>query len=245
MTRIAIIGSSHVAALKLAWDDLQHAYPDLEVDFFSMARGKFEQAYLRPDRSFGLPKHLRARLDLPKNARRLLDLSTFDHVWHVGSWQIRPNGFNQIIQLFNIDGLPATTHLHWMSQATYRACLDAFVQAALPTTDWHHWDSPKVWYSGFPRRNAHQSTRTLFQEVDLRNHKACWDDAEALFDTHMTAAGITWVPQPKETLDAYGFTMQHFGTDKPDPSGDKVDIAHMNASFGALMWDAFLARSLA
>lgn len=43
---LCFIGNSHLAAIKLAWDDVGHRYPELEVDFFGSRRDKLASAQL-------------------------------------------------------------------------------------------------------------------------------------------------------------------------------------------------------
>lgn len=244
MTRVAVIGSSHVAALKLAWDQIGLQHPSIKVDYLSVKRPAFEQATLRKDMRFGLPDDIPEHPDTARHARKILDFTQFDLVWNVGIWQILPRDFNAMIEAFNVDGFPATTHPHQMSRAAFTACIGDMVKNVLPGPEWHHLETPRIWYSGFPRRNEHMATRKRFRDVDTRNHGLCWDQADQTLAAALADRGIGWVRQPADTLTEHGFTQARFGTDMTVPGGDGVDIAHMNAAFGARMWDVFLSLAV-
>lgn len=50
MTRIAVIGNSHVAAFKLGWDTIKDEYPGVQIDFFSGAASAMRSLYMADGR---------------------------------------------------------------------------------------------------------------------------------------------------------------------------------------------------
>ncbi|MEP4981339.1 hypothetical protein [Ascidiaceihabitans sp.] len=242
MTRVAVIGTSHVAALKLAWDEIGGRYPHIEAEHFGMNRARFLKTSLRPDMTFGLPDDMRCDDATPRRLRGLVDLSTFDVVWHVGGWTCLQAPMRELCVDYNIDGFGTSGHAHCMSQATFHACLDAITTKAMPDKAWHNWTPGRLFFSTVPRRNEIARQDALYHTAEPHCFKQVWDTADQHLDARMSAVAIQRVPQPKCTLDAYGFTKQDFGTEKPVSTGGLVDTAHMNTAFGARMWDAFLAR---
>ncbi|MEP3055577.1 MULTISPECIES: hypothetical protein [Paracoccaceae] len=243
MTRIAIIGSSHVAAIKSAWDEIQGDFPGLNVSYLAIGGKKYRETYLRKDMHFGLPDDMLQDETIMASSRILLDLSQFDHVWNAGVWQVPQSAMNEILLSFNIDGFETTTFKQNMSHTAFESIVQDLVHRVVPGQQWHHWTTPKLWYSSVPRRNAALTSRKRFQTMDLQGHARGWTLVDDRLRVAMADVGITNIAQPADTMTHTGFTQSQYGSDRKLIQTQTQDMAHMNTAFGKRMWQQFLETS--
>lgn len=243
MTRIAIIGSSHVAAIKSALDEIGQDYPEFDVQFLAIGGKKFSRAYLRNDMRFGLPDSMLSDENIMKASRHLLDLSQFDVVWNVGTWGVPQAMMNEILLGQNIDKFGSTGFRHHMSDAAFDAIVDDLVARSIPGPAWRNWDATRLFYTLIPPRNALILDRKRYQSMDLRNHKVGWDHINAKLANAMARFAITNIAQPSDTLNAHGFTQSQYGSDRKLIQTRAQDMSHMNTAFGKRMWQQFLETS--
>jgi hypothetical protein len=155
MTRIVVVGSSHVAALKLGWEEIGENYPGVEIEFFAAPVGIFKFFQLSPDKRFGAlnaSEFTDAKLNLVRelNGGAVIDLKPFDHVVRVGLATL----------LYSVVGLLARTDVEGLRQTgkktlISRAAFDAFINDGatnrmLPE-EWQNWIQPRMWVVGNPR----------------------------------------------------------------------------------------------
>jgi len=85
MMRVAVIGSSHVGAIKEALPQIKAAYPDVRLTFFAVPGGVFRRCVLRGGIFRTKPaSDAEAALIFKVNGELSLDLAGFDHIWIVG-----------------------------------------------------------------------------------------------------------------------------------------------------------------
>lgn len=241
--RVAVIGSSHVAAIKSGWDEISADHPDQDVGFLAIGGHKFSAAVLDADMIFGLPEEMRRDTSIAKFSRGQLDLRNFDHVWHVGIWQAPLVAVNALIFDNDIDGFEGDSLRHRLSRAAFDAVIDDLTRRAVPSGAWRNWPAPQLWFSSAPHRNALILKQKRLQNRELRNHGPVWDTVDAALAVRMTEAGIRHIPQPADTLDAHRFTQAGYGTARKKAGTGDVDVQNMNAAFGRRMWAAFLEQA--
>ncbi len=92
MTRILIVGNSHVGALKLGWEQVRDNFPGAQVDFFAAQGSVFQQTRLDRTGTLALQKSHRddekcIRALKKLNGRTSVNLNDYDHVIRAGySW---------------------------------------------------------------------------------------------------------------------------------------------------------------
>jgi len=260
MSRLSVIGNSHVGAIKDGWETIRPRWPGAEVDFFALAGHKFD--FLAPDARRVLrldPVSASARpgmvASLEKiNGRTEIDLSGAGVVLWVGLAHPLA-AIADILARFDIDGLRATGVGRPMSPAAFEAICDALIDAALPGPAWRHWGAPRLIV--LPR---HAPGATWLEQNNAKalpwgplaanpdGVAAALDLYYRRFESRLAAIGIGMFRQPTATLTPCGLTVGHFARGSMRLKGvehPETEVSHMNAEFGASCLDAFLASRAA
>lgn len=121
MIRIAIIGNSHVGALREAKSAIKAAYPTLELSYFALARHRFNAANYGEDgilRADIADESERASV-LKINGITSIDLRSFTHILVVGQGFLL-KGLYPLIAQHNILGLTETAQARSISLGLLR-----------------------------------------------------------------------------------------------------------------------------
>ncbi|EEW26334.1 hypothetical protein [Rhodobacter ferrooxidans] len=245
MTKVAIIGNSHVAALKAAWDATP--LPGLDMTFFAAPQRNFRQFALQPNRVYGLPAPQRGRhaeIVQKLNGALQIDLSGVDQVV-LSAFGWNPGAIAQLIATCDIDGLRLTGAPTLLSRDLFDAICAALARALRPGPEWRHWPGAAPI---FLAQAATCETCLGSSNADFASWQrlaAAPDGALAAFDIffdHLRAdlagVGITLLRQPPQSLRPSGLTEARFlatgGGVVPGQEHLRGDHAHMNAAYGTL-----------
>lgn len=250
--RIAIIGNSHIAALKAAWDSGAVRLPGWEPVFFGLPNATFDKARLGPDGRFGVAA-IAARLDPVEKARALrindaldTDLSQARAILRVGNdWGLVP--LAQVVATHSVPGINDPGLPHRMSGAAFDAICGALAKATLP--------DPAFLATGVrvvtvlrpvpsenclqedshpylaPVRQALATSPTLAPAIDALTARI-----EAVHREN----GCIAIAPPTEVRGETGLTQHEFSRasvgllQNDHGSGD---VLHMNGEYGGIVWD--------
>ncbi|MDQ7070141.1 MAG: hypothetical protein Q9M48_05275 [Rhodobacterales bacterium] len=121
MTRVAIIGNSHVGALREAESAIKFAFPTLEITYFALARHRFNNAQYGEDGFFraDIPDEAERKSVIEINGMTEIDLRDYTHILVVGQGFLF-NGLYTLIAQYNILGLTDTGKAQSISKALLR-----------------------------------------------------------------------------------------------------------------------------
>lgn len=249
MTRLAIIGNSHVGAIKRAWDVAPRP-EGIELAFFALPQIHLRQFRLnRKLLRFAAGPDASAREDFMRmvtqvNGAPSIDLGGFDAVMLYGGTTLQA----EIVRLMNdydIDGLRAAGAPRRMSRPAFDAVLAGLAEISLPRPFWRGTRIPR--FAVFPRPipSAGATTSDSPHFSGWARIAARPDGAREIFDLHFAAMaaaharkGIDFLRQPAATLEPNGLTNAIFTkgstrlrANRPHPA---TDFGHMNARYGAL-----------
>ncbi|AXI47994.1 hypothetical protein C1J03_19505 [Sulfitobacter sp. SK012] len=244
--RVAVIGNSHVGALRLGQKRLPERHADVEITYHSMPGGLARQLVLGSNLQLGLPEDVVLNDVQAAALKRLgsqapLDLSTFDHVLFVGLSNTAMV-IAQFLASHRIEGLYEAGPGSLVSREVAEAVLEALAFQVVPQADWVKWQGRSLTQYIGPRAamtvddpNADErrfgAWRTLAQsEVSPGPALDAFEDKVA---ATLAERGFFLMRQPRETLGSNSLTkpeyLNFFGREMP-PGGDYV---HMNAAYGA------------
>lgn len=259
MTRVAVVGNSHLGAIKLGWEQVAARHPELQVEFFAAPGTHYYRLEMFEPRKFGLPPGSSSgtgeRLDR-LNGRRWIDLAAADVVVVVG----REAGFNAAAGLLaehDVDGLPeAGPELapRRLSAAAFAAFADAIAARSGLVEHWRNWDRPRVHL--LPRTRPAESALRGAATPELRPWRRLARSPEKLLagidsyvdrlEAEMAAEGVVLLRQPAASLSAHGLTRENMTRGSLRIDGDvghgEDDVSHANAEYGALFWEAYASR---
>lgn len=247
MTRLLITGTSHVAALKAAWDRMETRPKGVEIDFLAALAGVFPLFAMGEDGQFGLmdPGLVTAdQLQLVRNfgGELVRDLGDYSHVLIAGC-SLGGNGILKLLAGHRVDLIRETpADLPRLSQGAYVAFSQALAMKQYPAQlvqDFAPWAklalaaSPRpaegIWHE--PKAEPH--LKTLAEDLTGLHQALALTDA-ALEKT-IASQGHRFFAVPPQSLAASGFTKEAYARDGARiRSGKKADLAHMNADYGAL-----------
>ncbi|QEW21792.1 hypothetical protein LA6_004004 [Marinibacterium anthonyi] len=249
MTRIAMIGSSHTAALRMAWDALRASDKPAEVSFFVAPGGIYNTLTMEDDHKFGLhgddPAQAEARAMVEKlNGTLTINVSTHDHVVLVG----QPFNSIDLLELLSqadVDGIRDTGADHLVSRPAFEALVGARVADMLPASWWRNRTDTQVTVVTRPRPSEGTlgNRRLAGLQRDPAGLGAALDWCSARARAEMEPMGIGLVDQPAITFADNGLTRAEFSRGSArlnDRAHGDDDKAHMNADFGALQWREIL-----
>jgi len=252
MTRVAIIGTSHVAALKMGWDKVADQWPGTEVTFFA-APGKAARTQKLKGRVYGYHRAKPApdEIIFGYDGGRTIDLAAFDHVLRVGD-TLGEADLSDLLSRYAVDGISDEVKPLRMSRAAFDMACAALARASLPNPPWHDWDAPRLTFLARPT----PSTKCLRIDSDRYDP---WRDLAARPNEYLVAREIYYahltqemakrriglLRQPDETIAPCGLTDERFGDGAAGMIEGKAlpdeDCVHMNAEYGALALRAYLA----
>lgn len=234
--RLCVVGNSHMGSLKLAWDDLAPARPDLTVGFFGLPAGGLRALAPEADGRLGVAD--------PAHRRLLAQVTGGDPLLDPLAW----DGFVLVGLAVNLrQADPAL----WPDRRLSSALRAALVRARFAPTTMAHVlgllrarTACPVWLVPQPaaRRRPDEAAPVLPPHAPTH--------AEALADFRLALEdGATrLVAQPEDTLQDGFWTDARYGegavglaTATGARAKDAGDHGHMNAAFGRRLWDLVLA----
>lgn len=255
--KIAIIGKSHVAALKMASEAVSADYPDCELTFFAAPGPLFQKLELDPiNRVFGAVREgilTNKKLSLLRKLNKTdkIALDGFDAIVLAGL-DVKENLNAQVLRRFTIDGTNHSKPRRRLSMPAYRAMIAEMVAEALPAPGWRNWEGPQILATPAPRvaENCVELDNTIIVPpinvkswVPLIERNLTQPEIFTIYIEGLregfAAAGITFVPNPDETYGKSGLTKVEFSRGAVNfrtirNTGMDFDSKHMNSDFGAL-----------
>ncbi|MEM8698361.1 MAG: hypothetical protein AAGF44_04280, partial [Pseudomonadota bacterium] len=256
MTRIAVIGNSHIAALKYAWTEMSAVHPGLDITFFGAPQT--EMVKMRLDRRLCLAIPSKRRdadseaLLQRINGRSSISLRQFDIVLRVGvtsPWFLFP----RVIEKRDIDDLRETGARERLSRSAFEAIATAMGMAAVPGEPWRGWTRPKLYVMPVPAiaESCLSSQRKIFRpHAEMAAHpdglRAIHDLLFDAMEASLAETRISLIRQPAETLTEAALTQARFRSGarrlRDGQAQDEDEHRHMNSTYGGLCMDALLDR---
>lgn len=254
MTRIAIVGNSHVAALKMGWDIIEKDYPHLDIVFFASV-GKATQDRELKGKVFGFhsPKPSPHEIIFGNHSGRTINLAEFDHVLRATERR-KESLLSVILENTVVDGWPKDGREHHMSQSAFEALVDHTAEKQLIRSEWRDWTSPKVTICPAPYPdercvNHKRPTRIeRWRVLAKRPAEMLWLRKMYVEKHRVWAAkhNIGLLMQPDETIAENGLTKKRFSEGSFKMDANKMETSeehiHMNAEFGIIMLKEYFAQ---
>ncbi len=250
MSRVAIIGNSHVAMLRSAADQIAAAYPGLQVDYFALPRHRFFAAELGKDGVFRADTRKRSDRKLIQkiNGALEIDLQSYDRIL------VAAHGFN-LAALYKLSadhdvlGFETSGRDHSVSPAFLSALIDARVSGFAQKMNRFLRKDPRfvVAHLPFPTLGAIQADHEAAALVD---HPAA-AHIETLYlqaiDQAMTRIGLGYLAPLEQARERPFLTQARFARAAERPSDAPVqggDYTHMNSVYGLEIFKVFANRWL-
>jgi len=245
MKRLLFLGNSHLAAVKLAWD--QAAPPGYETEFFGAPQRAWTRMAMLPGNQFGLTDatDFKRQLEITEaaNGKASTSLDDRDVIIMVGGFSAA-DPLAQLLADCDVPALRETGAPTLLTEPLFAKACAHLAGACLPEPGWHNRTQTTV--ALMPRPATADSCLTSTYPPYQHWHRlaaqpAGLTDAFALYDTAlaalMTTKGLTYIPQPPSTRTAVGLTPARYlaeggGTIKGEEHR-RGDHAHMNAAYGA------------
>ncbi|WP_141246484.1 hypothetical protein [Actibacterium ureilyticum] len=250
MSRLLVLGSSHVAAMKQAAGAFCAECRDIELSFFAMAAPNFRLGRVGKRGVFA--PHLRSRVDRDfienVNGARTIDLTTFDHILVVG-FRFSLSDLAWLLMDHDIlEGSDTGKALH-CSEAFAQACIDQLVARELSLVtnclgqnrNYILTDAPYPAVSIAARSEEYAPARALSAFMAHPDAPVLFEYWQKAVSSAVEGAGYRWLPQPADTVAAPFGTNADFSRDAAHIGGGGMDTAdhrHMNADFGLKMLQA-------
>lgn len=254
MKEVAVIGNSHVGALKEGWDQIAADHPGVALRFFAVPK-PLEAACGLDGLTYGLSADAPARLGQQAtqiNGDTAVDLADCDIVLYAGR-EFPFQTFRSLIGHYDIDGLVETGRTRHISLPAFKALSAPLFAPLVPDAAWR--DLPGAGRSLYLALKPMISERAREAEespafwrawlADPAPHMAYYDGLLTLFADHLAQAGIGFFRQPPPTLCAEGLTKAAFNRNarKLAAGQPATDLMHMNADYGIAFLRAFFAET--
>lgn len=255
MTRVCMIGNSHVAAMRYAWDEIAEANPGLTVDIFAQHALNLASVELLDDGRLRLPE--KPFWHFARNAEaattRAVNLNHFDVFVLVGL-AFGPINVFRTFRRYHFYGLKSKRQLG-LTRDNFRKAVWQTVEesAALHVaTLIHSYTAKPVLLLETPL-----ASEKGFSDADkpsMQSWRAAAEngDGPALMEIYaemcaeMKSRNIVLVPQAEETKASAISTLQRFAdnagrTRSSDDVRPEDDYLHMNTAYGEIMWRETIA----
>jgi hypothetical protein len=253
--RVAFIGSSHLAPIRLADPLIRAARPEVEIRYFALVQGLLQTARLDPDgvyrpRFTGAAQ--RDKIAHINGGATEIDLKGVDLIWVTGF------RFGLIKALEHLERRPVAD---WtpgrgnrpISIADYWAFLGRVVSEGVEKASDFFAGDPRCVFSPAPYPAELAAAPGPAQHSALANmlahpqRQVIFQRFEAEIRAALTARGQRFLPQPRRTLAGPFATENRFlrGAISEDPQAMQDDPRHMGAEYGAETVQDFLALHLA
>lgn len=254
MIKVMVIGTSHVAALRLGWESISKDFSEYDVSFFGVGGSCGREIELDDQLRYGLlgkTKFTDSWLSIENSfGTKVVNLSLFDAVIYAG--------FNSNDELnaalanrFSIDGVAPCDGLPRLSLDAYCAFCDSFAIKALAESVFRVWKPQNLFLIPRPL-----PSETIVDS--LRPNDQLWAEflnresrAPHLFPTYyervssvLAASGVFLSPPPEQVLAAHGLTKSEYCRDRlklVDAENPEIDHRHMNDQYGAIVLSQVLS----
>lgn len=237
MTRVAIIGNSHVGAYLQAQAAIEAAFPTVELSFFALPRHSFSSCSLDDD---GV---LSAQEPPAGGLPDRIDLSKMDHILMVGQGFGR-EGLDSLVQDFDVLGLAPQGHARSVSLPLVSEYTNFRVERYCRKLARFLHEDPRcvVAPTPFPALDMPQWAREQggwLDHPDAERLTTIWLDAVIW---HMSRLKYGLMPQPASLVAAPGRSPAAYARAAALPKGQTptaADFTHMNADYGFEHFSAY------
>jgi len=254
MSRVAIIGSSHVGALRQAAPQIADDHPTHQFTFFAMPGAAFRR--MRMDAQGVLQihdaTHGEKKLSREVNGDIFLDLKPFDRIWVIGNRY----GFGRIMRLYlehDVLEWPPAGGKRTMSEAFGAKALQTVVEESCARIEDRFGRDNRVVMTPGPYFSESALTKGVgfdkwMSKIFVHPHAA---HIEEMFETEirdrLAARNLGLMLQPDHTRALHMATKAEFVRDARDFRNldrQLTDLHHMNAAFGLELFTAFVELHL-
>jgi hypothetical protein len=237
MTRVAIIGNSHIGAYMLAREAIEAAFPKVALSFFALPRHSFSSC--RYDENGVLIAREPAAEGLPDR----IDLSRLDHILMVGQ-SFGREGLGRLVRDFDVLGLVPRGRARSVSLALVSEYTDFRVERYCRKLARFLREDPRcvVAPTPFPAMDMPEwaiEQGGLLDHPDADRLTAIWLDAVLW---HMAPLKYGLMPQPAALVAAPGRSPAAYARAAALPDGQTptaADFTHMNAEYGFEHFSAY------
>lgn len=239
MTRVLVLGNSHAATVRRAFDQIKGTWPDLSLEFWGLPGAAFAKArideagLLRPDPEDAVSQKKAGQW----NSRDHVDLAQYDIIMLVGlRYGLRPSqGFMRSLQPLDWGSRSGALGVSdGFFRAAIRAEIEAVIDAQTVRTPFDHrfilmpapYPATTVIDAGPLHEPGPAAVTKLKRAVELHD----------LYEEELLAAhrdrGLSLALQPRDTL-AGAFLTQPIFLEDPGR-----DARHMNSDYGLIAFGA-------
>jgi hypothetical protein len=259
MKRVCVLGNSHLAAVKLGWNQRAAAHPDLHCDFFGapkngMAEVAFEDGLIVPQN-----EAVRAAFAMTSGGRESVQLRDYDCVVAVGLGFSMATLIRRVYRDYRSDGhnfLDGDITL--VGEDTFRQICTTMLARSTAM-----WLAGHLAQAGVAQRVIVPQplpSEDILDATDGEMDATLWQaavregDDESLAQTMteavqaLTAPRLAILPQPPATRAGHLFTRRDYAIGSVrlvagfEAQHAKNDVGHMNGAYGAAVIDALAAQ---
>lgn len=249
MTRLAVVGSSHMGTIRQSDARIRAACPGLEIAYFGLPGAPFRRArrdvdgVLRVDAE----NQAEARMIRRINGADAFDLGPFDHIWIVG-FRFGLGTVLALLKRFDVLEMGRTGLPNTISEAFFWAAMQAEIDRSCDVIAANYGPDQRITISPAPYPAEKAREKGPHHEPPLAHvlqHPECdriFARFEGMIGASLTARGYRFLPQPPATLAApFATQSAHLlgARDFRDTSVELTDLRHMNAEYGFALFRAF------
>lgn len=248
--KVLIAGSSHVAAVKMGWDQIKDDFRNISFDFLAASRKVFRLFDITEDGQFGLVGDALAKELHPSVAEGMerlngvshRQISDYSHLALVGV----ETGIPRLLRIMSHTNVDQMRMQLAGASLLSRACFDALCSTIIEEdTDFQlldKLDGRHVAMIGQPLLTDTVGREDLAFDVERRKHhsKGVTETLGQIMQHQEDAClkrDATFLRQPAETITTYGTTKRDYNRDNAHlvAGPPRNDPFHMNAKYGALV----------
>lgn len=244
MTKLLILGSSHLGAIKMGWDQIAPEFPNLQPDFFGAPAEDFWKFEVNEAGEFGALDHARFKPDrlnkiLDLQGRDRVDLTAYDVVLLVGL-PFKELFFAEMLAKFSVDGLYEVKGRRRLSVAARNRFCDDVIEQNLPEKMWRNWTKARLLVIPKPRiaeTCVNGDSPRMRPWKKLAEEKPGFDTLNWFLNRtkeRWADVGVEMVLPPASVYGDSGLTRADMArTATNENAANDFDHSHMNAAYGA------------
>jgi hypothetical protein len=250
--KVLVLGTSHSASVRMSADWIKRAYPDLEVDYFSLP-GAVHARSLMIGSTFGpTPSDAYGcKMSQKWNDGLTVDLAPYAQIFHVGE-RFTMLSVARLMADFDILETDERSLRPVMSLSAARALIGTAVYDCVEARHDVFDDDNRFTFMPAPYPLARGSKQGAGHEptmarLNKRQTATNWSQMyEHAIATSLADFGYRFIPQPEHTRKGVFATKDIYA--RPNTSvadvGNKVDNRHTNAAFGQEIFTAYAQSQL-
>ena len=252
MTRIAVIGSSHVGAVRMAQSQIQALYPAVDLRFFAMTAGMFPHAFVDDAGVLQVPKSVGARRErlMRINDAEALDLSSYEHIWIVGPRYLL-HSMHRMLRNHGLFGHTKPSEGKMMLTWDFvAAAIEDMVDGAHARLAKAYGRDQRITVTPAPMPSQSTSNPGDFFDRPLKHvtEMPQMERIAGLYEGRIAKCTLDqgWriLPQPQATRVAPFVTHDRYAFRPAEGDNNPLDFRHMGANYGVILARAYLSGVL-